>query len=102
MSQVPTFELEGRINGLREVLAIVLEHLMVAAPSQMRDALEAHLAPLDQQEDPGAVSQPSIAVEAAAIREIRLLLEIVEARLGAENANIAAGPRPGSQHDRME
>jgi|GEM_PF-2254460 len=75
MSELSPFELEGRINGLKEVLAIVVGHLVRNGADDLRAALEDRLTIMDQQEDPGAVMQPSFAAEAAAAREIQSLIE---------------------------
>jgi hypothetical protein len=80
MSELGAFELEGRINGLREVVAITA-HLIDSGASDVRQSLEDRLAFLNHQEDPGAVPQSSFAVEAAATREIELLLQEVLARI---------------------
>lgn len=82
MSQLEPFELEGGLNGLRDALEIVLRHLIAQGGAQdLRAQLEARRELADQQEDPGAVPQAAFAVEAAAAREIKLLLERVEAGL---------------------
>lgn len=82
MSQLDPFELEGRLNGLRDVLEIVLRHLTAQGGAQdLRAQMEARRDLADQQEDPGAVPQAAFAVEAAAAREIKLLLERVEVAL---------------------
>lgn len=81
MSHLEPFELEGRLNGLREVLEIVVRHLIADGDEDLRRALERRVSPADQQEDPGAVPEAAFAVEAAATREIHLILERVEARL---------------------
>lgn len=84
MSRLEPFELEGRLNGLRDTLEIVLVHLMRQAGAEdLRRDLEARLNLADQQEDPGAVPQDAFAVEAAAAREIKLVLERVDAALDA-------------------
>ncbi|HWK65035.1 MAG TPA: hypothetical protein VNS34_08850 [Rhizobiaceae bacterium] len=81
MSELGAFELEGRINGLREVIAILAAHLIEKGAGDLRQSLEERLAFLNHQEDPGAVPQSSFAVEAAATREIELLLEETLARI---------------------
>lgn len=75
MSELDAFELEGRINGLRDALAIILGHLLAEGADELREALEERLVLPDHQEDPGAVPQASFAVAAAATREVGLLLE---------------------------
>src|SRR5690606_2369998 len=57
MSQPDGFELEGRINGLREVVQMMLVHLTRQNAIDLRDELEERLVPSDQQEDPGAVPE---------------------------------------------
>jgi hypothetical protein len=81
MSEQTSFELEGRINGLREVLAMVVATLARDPGNGLGDALEERIALLNHQEDPGAVPHASFAVEAAATREIELLLEDAKARM---------------------
>ncbi|MGI6852757.1 hypothetical protein [Mesorhizobium sp. 1B3] len=81
MSELGAFELEGRINGLRETIAIIAAHLIENGAGDIRQSLEDRLAFLNHQEDPGAVPQSSFAVEAAATREIELLLQEVLARI---------------------
>lgn len=99
MSKPDGFELEGRINGLREVLQAILVQLSRQGVVDLRDALEERLVPSDQQEDPGAVPEPFHAVDAAATREIRLILEHVGARL-QEAGDAAARNALPPQHDR--
>lgn len=84
MSQAELLKLEGRLNGLREVLEIVVAQLVQSGAEQVLPALEARQVPADQQEDPGAVPQIALLVEAAATQEIRLLLGHVAARSVAE------------------
>lgn len=87
MSQLGPFELEGRLNGLRDTLEIVLVHLLSSDDARnLRQDLDARLNLADQQEDPGAVPQAAFAAEAAATREIKLLLERVDAALDARKA----------------
>lgn len=81
MSELGAFELEGRINGLREAIAILLAHLIDNGADDIRQSLEDRLAFLNHQEDPGAVPHSSFAVEAAATREIELLLQEALARI---------------------
>lgn len=69
------FELEGRLNGLRDILEIVVRHLVAGGAEDVRAALEALATSADGQEDSGAVPQAAFAAEAAAAREARLVLE---------------------------
>lgn len=74
MSEQSAFELEGRLNGLREALAMITSVLLKEESNGLEKALQERLALLNHQEDPGAVPHASFAVEAAATREIELLL----------------------------
>ena len=75
MSGMSPLEIEGRLNGQREVLAAILAHLMAQSGDAFARQLEALLEISDHQEDPGAVPDPAFAIEAASALEVRLLLE---------------------------
>jgi hypothetical protein len=81
MSELSPFEIEGTLNGQREVLVLVLAHLMEKPDNSLQGALEERLALLNQQEDPGAVPHAAFAVEAAATRQIKRLLDDAKARV---------------------
>lgn len=81
MSELNAFELEGRINGLREVLTMIVVHLIENGADDLGQALEERLAVMDNQEDPGAVPDATFAVDAAATREIHLLVEEARSRM---------------------
>lgn len=69
-------ELEGRLNGQRQVLALVLGWLKSRGDGV--DELLARVEDLcftDQQEDPGAVPTEAFAIEGARVTEIRQILE---------------------------
>lgn len=72
-------ELEGRLNGQRQVLALLLAWLRSRGEgynellSLMQD-----LCTSDQQEDPGAVPTAAFAIEGARVTEIRQILEEAE------------------------
>ncbi|WP_209427196.1 hypothetical protein [Pararhodobacter sp. SW119] len=68
-------ELEGRLNGQREVLAVLLAQMMAQAGDDTARRIESLLEISDHQEDPGAVPDPAFAIEAASALEVRLLLE---------------------------
>jgi hypothetical protein len=75
MSGMSSLEIEGRLNGQREVLAAILAHLMGASGNAFDQRLEALLEISDHQEDPGAVPDPAFAIEAASALEVKLLLD---------------------------
>jgi hypothetical protein len=75
MSGMSPLEIEGRLNGQREVLAAILAHLMSDSGDGFARRIEALLEISDHQEDPGAVPDPAFAIEAASALEVRLLLE---------------------------
>src|SRR5690606_5451043 len=82
MTQMALFELEGRINGLRTVLELVIRRLLETGDAEILSALEQHTILSDHQEDPGAIPQPALAVEGAARREIAILVERIRAGSG--------------------
>jgi hypothetical protein len=84
MNELSTGELEGRLVGQREVLAVMLAHLMRTGGTEFERLVEAQLGIGDHQEDPGAVPEEAFAVEAAAALERRQVIERARA--------IAAGP----------
>lgn len=88
MSQLPSEELEGRLNAQRETLAFLiagLAHIEARAGSRdsrsVIEAFEEHTRFQDHQEDPGAVPTAAFAVEGAMMREFGLILEMARARL---------------------
>ncbi|WP_312796912.1 hypothetical protein [Tianweitania sp.] len=81
MSELTSFELEGSLNGQREVLTLILTHLLRNPDEAFTKALEERLAPSNQQEDPGAVPQAAFAVEAARAREIKRMVDDAKARV---------------------
>jgi hypothetical protein len=84
MSQAELFALEGRINGLRDILEIVVSHLVRKGDEELLAVLAQQALPLDHQEDPGAVPLPALAVEGAARNEIQILLERIRANLAGD------------------
>lgn len=75
MPNLSQLELEGRLNGQREVLAAILAHLLTRDEAAFERLLDAELEMSDHQEDPGAVPEPAFAAEAAAAFEIRRVLQ---------------------------
>lgn len=94
-------ELEGRLNGQRQVLALILAWLRSRGEgydellSLMQD-----LCTSDQQEDPGAVPTAAFAIEGARITEIRQILEEAESACTALKERAArqgrSSPPPAS------
>jgi hypothetical protein len=81
MSELSPFELEGSLNGQREVITLVLAHLLRSDDGALLQALDEKLAPSNQQEDPGAVPHAAFAVEGARAREIKRLVDDAKARI---------------------
>jgi hypothetical protein len=101
MSKLGAYELEGRLNGIRAVLAVVVGHLLRSGGGDLRKQLEARISLADQQEDPGAVPEPSFAVEAAAMREIELLLGKALALCEAQDSGGPTATNEGIRHGSM-
>lgn len=80
MTQSDLLKLEGRLNGLREILKALASQLPPDAADALAAALHQCAIPQDQQEDPGAVTQLALVVDAAASREIQLFLDHVGQR----------------------
>ncbi|MBS9722434.1 hypothetical protein JYU29_17205 [Tianweitania sp. BSSL-BM11] len=83
MSELTPFEIEGTLNGQREVLTLILTHLLRNPDEALTKALDERLAPSSQQEDPGAVPQAAFAVEGAQTREIKRILDDAKARVSS-------------------
>lgn len=81
MSELSPFEIEGTLNGQREVLTLILAHLIRQHDEAFLHDIEERLSPTNQQEDPGAVPTAAFAVEAASAREIKRLLDDARARV---------------------
>lgn len=85
MSEMSTEELEGRLNAQREVIAMLLA--WARARHGLDDDFLAALTDAEQikdhQEDPGAVPTVAFAIEGAREREIRLIIEEMEAVLSS-------------------
>lgn len=80
MSELSSFELEGSLNAQREVLTLILAHLLRGNNEDLLRDLEEKLFPSNQQEDPGSVPQAVFAVEGARAREIKRLVDDAKAR----------------------
>lgn len=80
MPELDNYELEGRLNAQREVLTLLITHMVEAGDTDILDILERWVDPEDHQEDPGAVPNEAFAAEGAALREYRLLAEQVRGR----------------------
>ncbi len=89
MSNLNAYELEGRLNGLNSVLAAIVSHLLRSDDGGLRREIEALVSIQDQQEDPGSLPEAMFAVEAAAMREVEILL-------GKSLSRTRANRRPGA------
>jgi hypothetical protein len=85
MSELSSFELEGSLNGQREVLTLILAHLLRGNDEALLQALDERLAPSNQQEDPGAVPHSAFAVEGARAREIKRIVDDAKARARSDD-----------------
>ena len=85
MSELSSSEIEGMLNGQREVLTLIMTHLIRQDDADFMQALEERLAPANQQEDPGAVPTAAFAVEGASAREIQRIVDDARARIRSED-----------------
>lgn len=85
MSELAAFELEGRLNAQRELLALILSG-MAARDSDLLALIERKLAVADHQEDPGAVPQAAFAVEGSRSAEVQAILSL--ARQLADDSHV--------------
>jgi len=81
MSELSPFEIEGTLNGQREVLILMLAHMLRNNDEALNHALDERTAVLNQQEDPGAVPTEAFAVEGAMAREIKRVIDDAKARV---------------------
>lgn len=95
MNEAELLKLEGRLNGLREVVEALARELSDDACRRLAIALQDRLVPPDHQEDPGAVPQLALVVEAAATGEIRQFL----VGLAARRPELQPFLRPGTIAD---
>lgn len=79
---MPPEDIEGRLNGQREVLAVILAHLMAQSGDSITRRLDALLEPADHQEDPGAVPDAAFAVAGAKALEVKELIDRARAMAG--------------------
>ncbi|WP_333827710.1 hypothetical protein [Pararhodobacter sp.] len=79
MATPSPLEIEGRLHGQREVLAVVVAHLLAQPGDDFRRLIEAQQVIADHQEDPGAVLDPAFVFQAAAAQEVRQVLDRAEA-----------------------
>ncbi|MGY6706221.1 hypothetical protein [Roseinatronobacter sp.] len=76
MTQQSPLQLEGRLNAQREALAALLAWAArQPGGDDLLDALAVQLGVQDHEEDPGVLADNAYAIEAAAAREMQLLLE---------------------------
>ncbi|MER8732384.1 hypothetical protein NKH99_29955 [Mesorhizobium sp. M0854] len=82
MSELPNEEIEGRLNAQRETLALVVALLASkdTAPERIWAELEARFQFQNSQEDPGVLPSRAFAIEAAKMREFKLIAEEARAR----------------------
>ncbi|MER8762150.1 MULTISPECIES: hypothetical protein [unclassified Mesorhizobium] len=82
MSELPNEEIEGRLNAQRETLALVVALLASkgTAPERIWAELEARFQFQNSQEDPGVLPSRAFAIEAAKMREFKLIAEEAQAR----------------------
>src|SRR5262245_47044496 len=93
-------EIEGRLNALREVLALVAGTLPAQSRAQISGQLAALQAVADGQEDPGAVGGGAFAVEGARAKEIQTLKSLIDNRPPDPDADMAEERTTSS--DRLE
>ncbi len=79
---MPPEDIEGRLNGQREVLAVILAHLMAQSGDSITRRLDALLEPADHQEDPGAVPESAFAVAGGKALEVKALIDRARAMVG--------------------
>ncbi|MER8477814.1 MULTISPECIES: hypothetical protein [unclassified Mesorhizobium] len=87
MSELPNEEIEGRLNAQRETLALVVALLASkdTAPERIWAELEARFQFQNSQEDPGVLPSSAFAIEAAKMREFKLIAEEARARTAEWN-----------------
>ena len=73
MSDLTNADIEGRLNALRDVVALLLAQAPGAAADNMAVALERLAAIENHQEDPGTQPSRAFAAESARAREIGVL-----------------------------
>ena len=86
MSQLPNEEIEGRLIAQREMLVLLLTLASGRSPdpAALWRRLDEEFQFRNHQEDPGALPTRAFAIEAAMMREFRLIAEQAKARLADE------------------
>lgn len=84
MSQLPNEEIEGRLNAQREMLVNLLALAAAGGETRLWERLDQEFQFQNHQEDPGALPTRAFAIEAAMMREFRLIAEQAKARLAGE------------------
>ena len=86
MSQLPNEEIEGRLIAQREMLVLLLTLASGRSPdpAALWRRLDEEFQFQNHQEDPGALPTRAFAIEAAMMREFRLIAEQAKARLADE------------------
>lgn len=73
--EMSALEIEGYLHGQRAVIAMILAEMLAQGDDAFMRRIEGLLEFAHHQEDPGAVPDAAFAIEAAAAKEIRQLLE---------------------------
>jgi hypothetical protein len=84
MSDLSNADIEGRLNALRDAVALLLTRAPAEAAADIRAALERMAAIENHQEDPGTLPSRAFATENARAQEIAVLLDALTAPAGAE------------------
>lgn len=91
MSELSNTDIEGRLNALRDVVAILLAEAPDDTAARIGTALE-RMATIDNhQEDPGTLPSRAFATESARAREIGLLREALCAHANPADPQRDAG-----------
>lgn len=87
MSQLTSEEMEGRLNAHRELMIDMLAAMIGGekTTAEFLKRLRSDATFKDHQEDPGVLPDHGFAIEAAAARELRTVLEAARARAAADN-----------------
>ena len=91
MSDLSNAEIEGRLNALRDVVALLLKKAPDDAAADITAALE-RMATIDNhQEDPGTQPSRAFATESARVHEVAILLDMLAAPAQAADPQRDAG-----------
>lgn len=87
MSTLTSEEMEGRLNAHRELMIDMLAAMIGGeiTTAQFLKRLRDDATFKDHEEDPGVLPDQGFAIEAAAARELRTVLEAARARAAADN-----------------